>query len=313
MIVYAPSFAGLVQSLKISSISDLHVISSNLEICSFCEEMNIKYTNLKLDKPSKLRDFITQKKRIKNFSKTINNMEVLFCFYGFDILGLYFIYQIKNKNKVYFENKDHIYSQITFFEIIKLKSFYKILDLFIPKLLFNPQFNYFSISNKKQFIGISPEKLRKDFSPLSERLNLSIFETNKHQISKIQKIPLNSVIFIDEGNNTFDLPNNVIDWIEDNYEFGNFFVKPHPNFNLSNEKLSKFTQIKKNIPMELLITSDLTLIGISSTVLLDESIECKKISLIKLVKWKSPFDEENANRILSKLISTDRINLIKNI
>ena len=53
--------------------------------------------------------------------------------------------------------------------------------------------------------------------------------------------------------------------------------------------------------------------GISSTVLLDESTHCKKISLIKLVEWKSENDKKNTLRIFSELISKNKIEIIDSI
>ena len=106
------------------------------------------------------------------------------------------------------------------------------------------------------------------------------------------------------------MENEIITWLKEKYPIEKIFVKPHPNYPLSNLGLANFSQINKNIPMELLITSDLTLIGVSSTVLLDESIICKKISLIKLVKWRTEQNKKNAERIFSKLIDEKGIVLI---
>lgn len=312
MIVYAPSFAGLVQALKIVPISDLTVISSNEMIISFCDEFKITNTNLNLVKPKKIKEFRNQKKTLRKLSKKIKNQQILFCFYSFDLLGLYLMYLLKDKNKVYFENKDHKYPRKRLLSKTK-SNYFHYLDLLVTWIILKPSYRYFFVSERNYFIGIPPEKLKKNFYPLKLRLNKDIFEANKNVILKKSKITKNAIIFVDEGPDVFTLGNKIIEWLEAKYGLDKLFVKPHPNFKLSNKKLLKFKQLKKNIPLELILNSNLTLVGISSTVLLDESTNCKKISLINLVNWKTENDKKNVFRILFKLISANKIEIVESM
>lgn len=309
MIVYAPSFAGLVQALKISLISDLYVITSNKQVCLFCEEFDIAYTDLKLLKPKRIKEFISQKIFLQKISKNIRGQQILFCFYSFDLLGLYLMYLLKENNTVYFENKDHIYPQKRFFS--KTRSYYfHYLDLFVVWIMINFSYRYFFISEQSFFIGIPPKKLKKKFHTLNEKFNFSVFHANKSVITRNYNIQNHSIIFIDEGSDLFSIGNELVEWLETNFGSNRLLIKPHPNYKLSNENLLKYKQLKKNIPLELILKEEIILIGVSSTVLLDETINCKKFSLINLVDWRSENDKRNAIRIISKLNNNNQIEII---
>jgi len=312
MIVYAPSFAGLVQALKIVPISDLTVFSSNAMIISFCDEFKITNTNLNLVKPKRIKEFRNQKKILRKLSKKIRKQDILFCFYSFDLLGLYLMYLLKDNNKVYFENKDHNYPRKRLLSKTK-SNYFHYLDLLVTWIILKPSYRYFFISEKKFFMGIPPEILKKKFYSLNENINNGVFDANKSVISRNCGLFKNAVIFVDEGPDVFTIGNEIIEWLEAKYGSDRLIIKPHPNYQLSNKRLLKFKQLKKNIPLELILHKDITMAGISSTVLLDESTHCKKISLIKLVEWKSENDKKNTLRIFSELISKNKIEIIDSI
>lgn len=286
MIVYAPSYAGLVQALKIVRIEELVVYSPNKLIVDFCNEQNIKNKYLKWIKKSGWREVKQSTFLVTEFAKTIVNQKVLFCFYGFDLLGLEFIYQIKDRNEIYFLNKDHIHKEL------KLKDFLFdrkwILDFLIYKYYFKFPISLFSNDGVRRFFGVQPQTLESIFSPLPVTLETEIFEFNKSEIIKKLNIISNAVIFIDQGSSSFIVNDEIVNWLDSNFKNDLIYVKPHPNGYLSSESLKKFKFLPTETPMELLPVKSSVLIGICSTSLLDRDNQCKKYSLINLVKWRNP-------------------------
>ena len=284
MIVYAPSYAGLVQGLKLKRYDEIEVISNNKSIIEFCFRNNIKHTTYQLKKPESLLEIKRQKKKISNAANKIKNNEILFCFYGFDLLGLFFMYRLKKKNRVFFLNQDFIYTRLKLYDLIlRKKDFIDFLIYFRELKLI---LSYFNINESKGFFGVSPERLSTDFIPLNIKIKRNIFNLNKSAISRNMKIPKNSVIFIDQGSSLFNIDESVIEFLDSNYSFERLYLKPHPNHELSNIKLNKYQKIPDYIPLELIINPNMVLIGVSSRVLL-KSTAVKKISLINKVQWNS--------------------------
>jgi hypothetical protein len=309
MIVYAPSYAGLVQALKISSIKDLTVISSNKDIVLFCAQFSISHIDLKLKRPTRFREFVKQKNQFDFFSEKIKNEIVLFCFYSFDLMGLYLMYKLNTHNTVFFLNKDHFYPKTTLTELLSKKTFYSLFDMLLLSILLKMKVRYFSITGSNRFLGVPIDKLSTDFHQLDATVDCLIYEKNKQEIRELINLPKNSIIFIDEGSNHFSIPESVIQKLKVLNQNNSLYIKPHPNYPLSHPGLYNFNFISKNIPIETLIGKDILIIGISSTSLLDETVKCKKMSLIHLVEWKTDRNKTNAIKILQNLISSERIYL----
>lgn len=307
MIVYAPSFAGLVQALKIESIDKLEVLSSNNEIIRFCVEFDISYKNLDIHKPNNLSGFKIEKKKLKRIAKTIKNQDVLFCFYGFDLMGLYFLNQLKKNNTIYFENKDHLHSKVSLSLILKNKAW--LIDFLIYKYYLFLPVNLFSNDGRRSFFGIDPIILSRNFKSLDSKIDEEKFEKNKFKIKNKLNIETNAIIFIDQGSQSFILDEIALQWLKENYVDQDVHVKLHPNGMVSNEKLKQFKILPKYIPMELIPSKKNTLIGICSTSLIDKDIDCKKISLINLVKWKN---EDSHKKYLNLVQSNEKIQIIEN-
>lgn len=305
MIVYAPSFAGLVQALKIVSIEKLEVISSNSSIIEFCTKYNIKNKNYNLKKPSNFKEIIKQKEFYDIKSKELIGKEVLFCFYGFDVLGLYFMYKIRKSNEVYFYNKDHHFNRISLFNLLKRKKDFK--DYLVYLYVLGVSYSFFTINEKRVFFGISPKKLRKDFLELKSSLDEIVFANNKQHFSKLLNIPRTAIIFVDQGNVSFEVEDSIISWLETNYDVNEIYIKAHPNFPISNKLLKKFKEIPNFIPLDLLVTEGMELIGVYSTVLLDAVEICKVTSILNLVDWRDKSEFEKYKSIVAQ---SGKINIV---
>jgi len=61
------------------------------------------------------------------------------------------------------------------------------------------------------------------------------------------------------------------------------------------------------IPLELIVSNEITILGISSTILFDDDLNCKKVSLINMVDWKDNGFKDN---LLSQLIANGNIEVL---
>ena len=277
--------AGLVQAFKIVLLDELSVISSNKAIVSFCQKNGVKITDFALEKPSKLKEIISQKRFMWNEARKLRNEDILFCFYGFDILGLYLIHQLRKKNRVFFCNKDFDHLVMSWPEVLKNKHY--LLDLLIGRFMLGLPFSQFKICENRCFLGVKPSSLRRSFLELKISYDRHIFEQNKVIIKNKFNLPNDAIIFIDQGSNAFVVEDRLVAWVEDKFGLDKLFFKPHPNYPISNAKLLRFQQIDKEVPLELICSDEMVLVGVISTVLFDKNIENKKISLINFVKWRS--------------------------
>lgn len=302
MIVYAPSYAGLVHALKIKKINDLKVLTSNVSIKIFCEKFNIKchyFERLIANNRNQYKENI---EKISLIAKDYHSENFLFCFYSRDIFGLSLMYKLAENNTITFHNKDFIYEKLDWRKLFSNFKFLK--DLIFLKSVTKLPISIFKLNENKVFFGISPKRLRLKFkSNVNLEYENEILKINQEQIFKNVNINADSVIFVDQGNSIFDVPDSIIALLKSFDK--KVFVKQHPNFNLSNSKLNEFELIDKNIPIELLISDETILIGIISTILFDKDINCKKISLINKVNWKESYTKNN---LLSQIKT---INIIK--
>lgn len=283
MIVYAPSYPSFVESLRNYSWDEIEVITNNDKIEDFCSKTAIKCTNLRLSKVTNKALLKKQIMFIKEFASNFSRKQFMFCFYGFDLLGLFFMYELRKRNEVYFKNKDHFFDEKGTLFLIRKKQLFK--DFLLYLLLFKIKFSYFIVAKERGFFGLPIKRLVRDYKQLPP-IKENVFEQNIAYFSGIYNIPKDAVIFIDQGNVAFEIEDETINKIISSYHEKAFFVKAHPNFELSNKLLIKFNQISKEIPLELIINKKMTLIGICSSSLIYSQTN-KKISIIDKVKWKS--------------------------
>lgn len=288
MIVYAPSYAGLVQAIKICPIKEITVITNHNNIVDFCEKLNIRCERVNWNRKGGIFNTLSAKKEIKKDSAAIKGKKILFCFYGFDIHGLYFLYQLAEKNQILFHNKDHIFKKEK--SILILFDKFRNKDFLIYLLIFRISISSFIISERK-FFGITPKKLKKDFGSINESYNKDIFELNRRICCNNINFGEKPVIFVDQGKKRFNVPDRVIKLLENKFKDNSIFLKAHPNGELSNPKLLKFNQLPRYIPIELILNENCITVSICSTSLLDDDLECARFSLINQVEWHSIEDK----------------------
>ncbi|MBU3658427.1 MAG: hypothetical protein FGM14_01025 [Flavobacteriales bacterium] len=307
MIVYAPSYAGLVHALKIVNSEELLVLTSNVSIKNFCEKYEIKCDYFDRFVAETRKDYIKQLDNVKLIAKKYKNEEVLFCFYSRDIFGLYLIYLLDKKNKIYFYNKDFIYEELGKWRVLNNLKYLK--DLVLLKSLTKLPLTLFKLNDKQVFFGISPKKLESRFKSSKHNyisvIKNEIFKNNQNKILSKVDLDSNSIIFVDQGNSIFEVPDSIIEELKSMNK--KVFVKQHPNFSISNNRLNEFLQLDKSIPLELIVTNELTLIGITSTILFDEDLVCHKKSFINKVIWK---DETNKINLISQLKKVESVQII---
>jgi hypothetical protein len=293
MIVYAPSYSGLVQALKICEISDLTVYSSHIEIISFCKNHGINNVELKWNRKGGLANVREARKQIIHSASEISNEEIIFCFNGFDVYGLTFVFCLNSSNKIYFHNKDHFHPKESIFKVLFDK--YRNKDFLIFKFILKLPLSSFAITTERKFFGIDEKILKNKFHQLPESYNPEIFNSNRAIILKDIKFEGNAVVFMDQGKKRFNVPDEIIEWIKTKFSNNKIFLKIHPNGLLSNEKLLQFEQLPTSIPVEIILNEECIVVSICSTSLIDDDINCKKYSLVNKVIWK---DEANHNRYL---------------
>jgi hypothetical protein len=305
MIVYAPSYAGLVQALKIKKIEELKVITSNFSIKNFCEKFNIKCHYFERMIAINRKEYKENLEKIKLIAQVYHSENFLFCFYSRDLFGLCLMYRLAENNTITFHNKDFIYKRLEWRKLFTNFKFLK--DLIFLKSITKLPISIFKLSETKVFFGISPERLKLKFnSNVNLEYENEILKINQEQIFKNINIKANSVIFVDQGNSIFDVPDSIIALLK-SYD-KRVFVKQHPNFNLSNNKLNEFELLDKNIPIELMISNQTILIGIASTILFDQDFDCEKISLINKVNWKESYTKNN---LLSQIKTINTIKILQ--
>jgi hypothetical protein len=305
MIVYAPSYAGLVQALKVCLIEDLIVYTFHPEIINFCTENKIRFVEVEWNRKGGFKNVLHSRKQILNQANKIKNQEVLFCFYGFDVYGLLFIFSLDGSNKVFFHNKDHFHFKETFIDVLKDKRRNK--DFLIYRILFNIPLTSFAVTPERKFFGIDEQILKNKFSSLDKPYKSEIFAKNRKFLLRNLKIEDDCVIFMDQGKKRFDVTDESIEWMISYFPNKKIYLKIHPNGLLSNENLLQFEQLPTIIPVELIINEECTVVSICSTSLIDEDIKCKKYSLVNLVKWK---DKDNHRRYLDIVSEHSNIQIV---
>ena len=78
--------------------NNIHFITYNKSLIKFCEKLSIEYTIIEQNYNFSMKGLFMHKRYIKRISKVFNNKEILFCFYGFDVWGLFLM---KHLNRLY--------------------------------------------------------------------------------------------------------------------------------------------------------------------------------------------------------------------
>lgn len=298
MIVVAPSYAGLVYALERYPLSEISVISNNVNIQKFCSKIGTTCWPLTIE--SSIEKSLVFNPAISSIEK----QHFLFCFHRFDLTSLQFLYEIKNKNNVYFHNLDPEFNQV---KIPKSKlDLGRIKELYLKKKQTKLPLKLFKINNDRYYFGIKPMQLSKDFNQHTTASNPSVLNANKQKILSSYNLDATLCIYVDQGNSVFEVPDTLIEIISKNLKQA-LALKLHPSFPISNQKwLSIGFELPQEIPAEILINDTTRVIGIASTSLQNNK---NSISLAHLVTWKN---QKDVNRYIN-LLNLDQHHLPKSL
>jgi hypothetical protein len=160
-------------------------------------------------------------------------------------------------------------------------------------------------------IGLKKSKLKKLYSPLHLIHDEIIFSANQAQVFSAYKISKPEIIFADQGEIIFSIPEAVVDVILEIAKTHTVLLKEHPRIPSVNHKLvNQLKRIPIEIPLEMLITKETVIIGITSTFLKF----FKSISIINLVDFNENYSKSNYyNYIKSEtVIIPNTINELEN-
>ena len=306
--LYANSFPSIIEASELVKFERLVIITSNEEILKFCSRIKIEHINTGVPKDLSLKELFRYKKSLKNQLNSIRNKKVLFCFYSFDLFGLYAIKTLSKKNKVFFNNKDKHYKKTSHLRFWKRRI--SVENYLIYRLLLNIPLRQFEVTDKRTFLGVCYKKLEKNFPILISKLKKENFLQNSVLVRKTLSIHSNSYVIVDAGNFLFTFEEEYFLWINNNLTNGEIYLKPHPNYELANYDLIDVKMIEKSIPVELILDESMTIISVQSSTLFHEfPFDISKISLINLVKWK---DEDEYDKCHERIINEKTIEVIKN-
>ncbi|MGC9331683.1 MAG: hypothetical protein ACP5DZ_07390 [Bacteroidales bacterium] len=292
--VYAPSMATIVYAAERWFWHEMHVISPNPAIIKLCKQLDIPVTSIKRNIDSSIRGLIRYRKYINQIAAGFKDCDFIFCFYGFDYWGLYFIKQLNKSNKVYFNNLDISYPKK------KKKNYRDIIDLLLLKVVTQLPLTFFEISANRYFVGLTTDWLTATYNPVKLKADNSVYKKNQEHIRIAYDIPDYNWIFIDQGNIAFNIPDDVASII---VGLEKLIFKKHPGFDVSNELFLKCTMVAEEIPVQFLINEDTCVITIASTSTIDSKSQ-NIISIINLVKW---YELEQQKKYLKLLRSHIRI------
>ena len=304
--LYTNSYAGIVEAANHISLVDLKIITSNDELIKFCSKLNLNYINIDNPKNTSLKELYKHKTKIKKTLESIKNEDVLFCFYGFDLFGLFVIKILSKENKIFFNNKDNLYIKTSHLRFWKRRI--SVNNYLIYRFLLNIPLRQFEITDKRTFLGVCYKKLEEKFPSLKSNSKQDLFLHNSVLVKRLMNIKSNSYVIVDAGNYLFTFDKVYFNWIRENLVDGQIYLKSHPNFPMGAYDLKDIVIIEKSIPVELIMDESMTMISVISTALFHNfPFDISKISLINYVKWK---DKEEFNKGYERVINEKTIEII---
>ena len=306
--LFANSFPSIIEASEIVKFEKLIIITSNEIIIEFCTKLNVEHINIGKSKNTSIKELLRHKKTIKRKLSKISDQDVLFCFYGFDLFGLFAIKELNRRNNVFFNNKDNLYKKTSHLRFWRRRI--SVNNYLIYSFLLNIPLRQFEITDKRTFLGVCYKKLEKKFPSLKSISRNDIFLHNSCSVRKLLNIDSGSVVIVDSGNYLFNLKKEYFLWIKRNFKNHDLYLKPHPNFNLPDYNLDEFKIIEKCIPAELIIDKTLIIISVIGTTLFHKfPFNVRKYSLINHVEWK---DNEEYHRCYSNILNNKSIQIIEN-
>jgi hypothetical protein len=277
--------------------NDITVITYNDAIEKFCNNIGIKLIKVQINTNLSLQGLINHKHYIIHLASKFKNQNFLFCFYGFDFWGLYFIKCLSKKNRIYFRNLDHSYETISYLQgVFNFRM--KLKDLILLKILTKLPIELFKISKDRLFIGIRKFKLDNKYTALTLSENKNILCKNKEMVFLKYSLKNVKTIFIDQGAERFKINNELIEILKIYFTKSQMSFKKHPTFKLSNSKLEYFTALPSEMPIEFLFKDNLILIGIASTSFIETTNRMTIISIVHIIDWKDKNEKQKYLNLL---------------
>jgi len=208
--VYAPSMATVTFVLKRYSLKDIFILSPNDAIVEFCKRMEMHHMALNTNRDKTLKGLKAYAKYIRQIAKTYRNVEFLFCFYGFDYWGLYFIKKLSKENFISFYNLDNSFKKIKllWYKPIRFQDLKDKTALFLATGIC---YERFEISSDRMFLGLSPSRLESMYSLNDENEEPLLYRDNRKFIFDKYTLNLAKAIFIDQGNTRYETFNDIIE------------------------------------------------------------------------------------------------------
>ena len=213
-------------------LTDLKIITSNEVIIQFCSKLNLEYINIENHpKNTSLKELCKHKIKIKKMLGPIKNEHILFCFYGFDLFGLFAIKILSKENKIFFNNKDNLYKKTSHLRFWKRRI--SLGNYLIYRLILNIPLRQFEITDKRTFLGICYEHLENKFPSLESDSKRDLFLQNSALVRSEININSGSVVIVDSGDFLFTFDEQFFLWIKRNFGSHDIHIKEHPNFTLA--------------------------------------------------------------------------------
>ena len=268
--------------------------------------MRIQYLDMERESDLSIAGMKLYRDYLITTAQRFVNEKFIFCHYGFDITGLYFMDLLQENNVVYFENKDHfIYPRLysSFLNIFRssFKSF--LLKKLLWSYVLGKRFEMFEMRDGSWFLGKTPDGLSNYFSSLSSeqlKSDVSIFAKNQEEVVKAFEIPAFDILYIDDGATAVYDARGIESLLRalknDGYSIAVKHHPSHPQTFSSNE----FHSLPEYLPVELLSAmAKVANIGVLSTALLIACNYRKTYSLVNMV----PILSESQKGIIMNLFS----------
>lgn len=280
--VYAPSMAIITWAAKRWLWDKIIIISGNSQVLKFCKQCKISYVEIQKNEDTSYKGLLKHKKYVTNFALQFSNCNFIFGHNSHDYWGLYFIKCLNKSNTVYYNPQLNEHPKIKFiYALTRKKTRNLIKDIFVLMVALKVKFDILKFE-EYYFIGINAKRLNHKFSGNITKSENSTFLLNQKQVLGCYQLKEPEFVLIDQGEVFYSFTDELIQSIIKISKIKqNFFLKQHPNFKTKNvELLHGLKQIPDEIPIELLLNEDTTVIGIASNALREASIS---ISLIHLL------------------------------
>lgn len=265
---------------------DIVIVTYNIQILKFCKKSNIKFFEINKNPSTHLGDIIAYRNYLKKLALEFTNIELVFGHNSHDYWGLYLIRCMeKGNNKIYYNSqlKEHPKQKRSQLLITK-KGRGLLKDTIVLFLILKQRFDVLFFESYS-FIGMDIKRILKKYTEKNSKQVEEIFILNQKQIQLKYELNSMKVILADQGEAFYYYTSELIRFL---ISFGSspnmIYLKQHPTLLTKNEELlNELIQIPNEIPLELVVTDEVIVIGIASSSMLNKN---KNVSLVKMVEMK---------------------------